>query len=93
MKPGMIETADTPEDAAALQIYWADQVVMAGLAPDYGVSVRLIRLSKRGACWGVFIERQGDEPGGEPQGQHPGESDGEAPSRPGFPMMSARSGL
>ena len=89
MRPGLIETADTPEEAAGLQVWWAGQVVTAGLAPDYGVNVRFIRLSKRRACWGIFIETQ-DDPAGESPGQPPGESGDESPSRSGSPMMSAR---
>jgi hypothetical protein len=54
----MIETADTKKDAEKLQVWWADEVVLAGLAPDYGVTIGEVRLP-RGACWGVFIEPQG----------------------------------
>jgi hypothetical protein len=57
MRPGLIETADTPEEAEGLQTWWAAEVVTAGLAADYGVSIRIVRLS-RGVCWGIFIEPQ-----------------------------------
>jgi len=90
VRTGMIETADTPEEAAGLQVWWADQVVAAGLAPDYGVSVRFVRLSKRTACWGIFIEPQDQNPGGGPHERPPAESGAGAPSRPASPMMTAR---
>jgi hypothetical protein len=53
----MVETADTPEKAEELEALWAAEVVTAGLAPDYGVRIRRVRLP-RGVCWGIFIEPQ-----------------------------------
>jgi hypothetical protein len=53
----MIETADTRGEAEELQVWWADEVVLAGLAPAYGVTIGEVRLP-RGTCWGVFIEPQ-----------------------------------
>jgi hypothetical protein len=60
MRPGLIETADSKEEAETLQTWWAGEVVLAGLTDTHGVNIRPVPLS-HGVCWGIFLEPHDDD--------------------------------